>query len=145
MIPEHYNILQFMVDEGYAKDCCLRYNSNGTELNEKLFVLWSKFKEVTFNFSIDAYGDKNDYIRYPSEWNTIAKNLKTLDGSGNNIVINIAAAVQLLNLPYINELASGSLSQGFSKVNVLPFGGGLISTHLVYFPLSQTLELCHKD
>ena len=106
MIPEHYNILQFMVDEGYAKDCCLRYNSNGTELNEKLFVLWSKFKEVTFNFSIDAYGDKNDYIRYPSEWNTIAKNLKTLDGSGNNIVINIAAAVQLLNLPYINELAS---------------------------------------
>ena len=53
---------------------------NGTELNEKLFVLGLKFKEVTFNFSIDAYGDKNDYIRYPSEWNTIAKNLKTLDG-----------------------------------------------------------------
>tara|TARA_B100000927_G_scaffold290754_1_gene290471 strand:+ start:3601 stop:4902 length:1302 start_codon:yes stop_codon:yes gene_type:complete len=134
MIPEHYNILQFMVDEGYAKDCCLRYNSNGTELNEKLFVLWSKFKEVTFNFSIDAYGDKNDYIRYPSEWNTIAKHLKILDRSGNNIVINIAAAVQLLNLPYINELASWKSSQGFSKVNVLPFGGGLISTHLVYFP-----------
>ena len=134
MIPEHYNILQFMVDEGYAKDCCLRYNSNGTELNEKLFVLWSYFKEVTFNFSIDAYGDKNDYIRYPSQWNTIEKNLKILDSSGTNIVINVAAAVQLLNLPYIDELASWKSSQSFNKVNILPFGGGLISTHLVYFP-----------
>lgn len=134
MIPEHYNILQFMVDEGYAKDCCIRYNSNGTELNEKLFVLWSYFKEVTFNFSIDAYGDKNDYIRYPSQWNTIEKNLKILDGSGTNIIINMAAAVQLLNLPYIDELASWKSNQSFSKVNVLPFGGGLISTHLVYFP-----------
>ena len=134
MIPEHYNILQFMVDEGYAIDCCLRYNSNGTELNEKLFVLWSYFKEVTFNFSIDAYGDKNDYIRYPSQWNTIEKNLKILDSSGTNIIINVAAAVQLLNLPYIDELASWKSSQSFSKVNILPFGGGLISTHLVYFP-----------
>lgn len=134
MIPEHYNILQFMVDEGYAKDCCIRYNSNGTELNEKLFVLWSKFQEVTFNFSIDAYSEKNDYIRHPSQWNTIEKNLKILDESGTNIRINIASAVQLLNAPYLDELAEWKASQHFHKVNNMPFGGGLISTHLVYFP-----------
>jgi len=134
MIPEHYNILQFMVDEGYAKDCCIRYNSNGTVLEDKLFVLWSHFKEVTFNFSIDAYSEKNDYIRYPSQWNEIAKNLKILDDSNANVRINIASAVQLLNAPYLGELAEWKASQQFSKVNSMPFGGGLISTHLVYFP-----------
>src|SRR6056300_91961 len=134
MIPEHYNILQFMVDEGYAKDCCIRYNSNGTVLEDKLFVLWSHFKEVTFNFSIDAYGDKNDYIRYPSQWKEIENNLRILDDSGTNVRINIASAVQLLNAPYLGELAEWKASQQFSKVNNMPFGGGLISTHLVYFP-----------
>jgi len=152
MIPEHYNILQFMVDEGYAKDCCLRYNSNGTELNEKLFVLWASFKEVTFNFSIDAYGEKNDYIRYPSQWNIIEKNLQILDSCGSNIRINIASAVQLLNVSYIDELAEWKASQQFSKINLMPFGGGLISTHLVYFPsylnvrvLPQELKLFTKQ
>ena len=57
-----------------------------------------------------------------------------LDSSLNNIIINVAAAVQLLNVAYIHELAEWKMDQGFSKVNVLPFGGGLINTHLVYFP-----------
>ena len=145
MIPEHYNILQFMVDEGYAKDCCVRYNSNGTVLEDRLFVLWSNFKEVTFNFSIDAYSEKNDYIRYPSEWSTIEKNLKILDESETNIRINIASAVQLLNVPYLDELADWKASQHFHKVNSIPFGGGLISTHLVYFPSYLNVRVLPKE
>jgi len=145
MIPEHYNILQFMVDEGYAKDCCIRYNSNGTVLKDKLFVLWSHFKEVTFNFSIDAYGDKNDYIRYPSQWKEIENNLRILDDSGTNTRINIASAVQLLNAPYLGELAEWKASQQFSKVNNMPFGGGLISTHLVYFPSYLNVRVLPKE
>jgi hypothetical protein len=58
LIPEHYKILQFMVDSGSAKNCVLRYNSNGLELSDKLFDLWNHFKEVRFNFSIDAVGEK---------------------------------------------------------------------------------------
>ena len=145
MIPEHYNILQFMVDEGYAKDCCVRYNSNGTVLEDRLFVLWSNFKEVTFNFSIDAYSEKNDYIRYPSEWSTIEKNLKILDKSETNIRINIAAAVQLLNAPYLDELSDWKASQNFQKINCMPFGGGLISTHLVYFPSYLNVRVLPKE
>lgn len=63
LIPEHYKILEFMVESGNAKNCILRYNSNGLELPEKLFELWNHFKEVKFNFSIDALEERNDYIR----------------------------------------------------------------------------------
>ena len=153
LIPEHYKILEFMVDEGYAKECNLRYNSNGLELPDKLFKLWEHFKEVRFNFSIDAYGERNNYIRYPSKWEEVAKNLKKLDeNTKDNTVINIACAIQLLNVGYIDELAEWKMDQGFSKINPSMFGGGIIGTHLVYLPsylnvqvLPQEAKLWAKD
>ena len=87
LIPEHYKILEFMVETDNAKNCVLRYNSNGVELPDKLFELWSHFKKVKFNFSIDGVGDKNDYIRYPSNWNDIVTNLHRLDNTPNNVIV----------------------------------------------------------
>lgn len=134
LIPEHYNILQFMVDGGFAKDCILRYNSNGTEISDKVLNLWSHFKLVKFNFSIDAAGVKNDYIRYPSEWKTITDNLSKLDNTPDNIVVNIACAVQALNVLYLDELVDYKMSQQFKKINSKDYGAGLIGLHLVYLP-----------
>ena len=146
LIPEHYKILEFMVEEGYAKDCNLRYNSNGLELPDKLFKLWEHFKEVRFNFSIDAYGERNDYIRYPSKWADIEKNLRRLDeNTRDNTVINIACAVQLLNAGYIDELAEWKMDQGFSKINPSMFGGGIIGTHLVYLPSYLNVRVLPED
>jgi MoaA/NifB/PqqE/SkfB family radical SAM enzyme len=134
LIPEHYKILQFMVDTGNAGNCMLRYNSNGLELPDKLLELWSHFKEVRFNFSIDAIGEKNHYIRYPSDWETIVQNLHILDNTPDNIIVNIACAVQLLNIMYLPELAKWKLAQNFKKVHMHPKTNGDVGTHLVYFP-----------
>jgi MoaA/NifB/PqqE/SkfB family radical SAM enzyme len=134
LIPEHYKILEFMIENNSAKDCVLRYNSNGVDLPPKLFELWKHFKSVKFNFSIDAVGDKNDYIRYPSKWDNIVQNLHRLDETANNVTVNIAAAVQLLNVCYLSELAEWKINKKFKKINLAPHGGGVIGTHLVYFP-----------
>lgn len=134
LIPEHYKILEFMVETGAAKNCSIRYNSNGLELPEKLFDLWKHFKEVKFSFSIDAYGEKNDYIRYPSKWNDVVNNLRRLDDTPDNIIVNIAAAVQVLNVMYLPELVEWKIDQNFKKINQKPYGAGLIGTHLVYLP-----------
>lgn len=134
IIPEHYKILEFMVASGDAKNCILRYNSNGLELPDRLFDLWKHFKLIKFNFSIDAYKDKNDYIRYPSKWRDVVSNLHKLDQTGDNVIINMACAVQLLNVLYLDELAEWKVSQRFKKINLVPFGGGLIGLHLVYLP-----------
>lgn len=134
LIPEHYKILEFMVETGNAKNCVLRYNSNGLELPEKLFDLWNHFKQVKFNFSIDAVGDKNDYIRYPSQWNNVVNNLHRLDATPDNVIVNIACAVQLLNVMYVPDLVNWKQSQNFKKINLPPHGAGLVGTHLVYLP-----------
>lgn len=134
LIPEHYKILELMAETGAASNCVLRYNSNGVELPEKLFELWNHFKQVKFNFSIDAVGDRNDYIRYPSKWRDIVSNLQRLDDTPDNIVVNIACAVQLLNIMNLPELVHWKSSMNFKKINLPPYGAGLIGTHLVYLP-----------
>jgi len=145
LIPEHYKILEFMISSGSAKECVLRYNSNGLELPEKLFELWNHFKEIKFNFSIDAVGDKNHYIRYPSEWNTVVKNLHILDNTPNNVTVNIACAVQALNVLYIPELVKWKQDQKFKKINLPPYGAGLVGTHLVYLPSYLNVRVLPKN
>lgn len=134
LIPEHYQILEFMVETGHSKNCVLRYNSNGLSLSDRLFELWESFKEVKFNFSIDAVGGKNDYIRYPSTWHTVEQNLRRLDNTSDNVVVNIACAVQLLNILYLPELIEWKTRAKFKKINVMPYGAGLVGLHLVYLP-----------
>lgn len=145
LIPEHYNILEFMVSEGHAGNCILRYNSNGTEISDRLLELWSHFKLVKFNFSIDAFGSKNDYIRYPSDWNTIVQNLHKLDNTPDNIVVNIACAVQILNVMYLDELVDWKMSQNFKKINTEEYGAGLIGLHLVYLPSYMNVRVLPDD
>lgn len=152
LIPEHYKILEFMVESGNARNCILRYNSNGLELPEKLFELWDHFKQVKFNFSIDAVGKRNDYIRYPSKWLDVEKNIRRLDQTKDNVVVNVACAVQLLNVLYLDELAKWKTNSNFKKINLIPFGGGLIGLHLVYLPsylnikvLPREIKLIAKD
>lgn len=145
MIPEHYSILEFMVAEGHAKNCILRYNSNGTDISDRLLTLWAHFKEVKFNFSIDAVGKKNDYIRYPSDWDSLVANMHKLDNTDDNVTVNMACAVQLLNVGSLVELAEWKLNQNFKKINNAPYGAGVIGLHLVYLPSYLNVRALPKD
>lgn len=145
LIPEHYKILRFMVETGSAKNCTLRYNSNGIELPEELFDLWKHFKEVRFNFSIDAVADKNYYIRYPSSWDTVVNNLHILDNTPENVTVNIACAVQFLNILYLPELAKWKQNQNFKKIHNHPMVNGVIGTHLVYLPSYLNVRVLPKN
>ncbi len=134
IIAEHYELLEKCVEMGVSENIELRYNSNIVELPDKLFKLWTKFKKIRFHVSIDAYGELNDYIRYPSRWHDIEKNLKRLDQTGNHVEVTISTAVQLLNIYNIPDFIRWKLSQSFKKINPWPFAAGLINMHLVYLP-----------
>lgn len=79
----------------------LRFNTNATIHNPKLFNTISKFKSVTINVSIDAIGRKNHYIRYGSNWNDIENNVKRfMDMS----FVEINPCVSVLNAIYYDEI-----------------------------------------
>lgn len=134
VIKEHYDLLEEVVERGYAKQIELRYNSNGIKIPQKLYDLWDQFQRVRFHFSIDSIEGMNDYIRWPPNWGNIVDSLNILDETGDNIEVTIACAVQALNIHYIPDLIKWKIQQNFKKINPWPLGAGLVNFHLVYHP-----------
>lgn len=135
VIEEHYDILDKVIEMGYADKIELRYNSNGIELPDRLLEQWKHFQKVRFHYSIDSIHEMNDYIRYPSEWDHQLKMFHRLDKeTSNNVEVTIACAVNALNIYYIPDFLKWKLQQNFHKINMWPFGAGGINYHFVYWP-----------
>ncbi|MFS4459365.1 twitch domain-containing radical SAM protein [Bdellovibrio sp. HCB2-146] len=141
IIQEHYTLLEKCIAEGHASKIELRYNSNGLEMPEKIFELWKHFRRVRFHFSIDSIGEMNHYIRFPSDWAKIEKQLRRLDESEAHIEVTVACAVQILNIYYIPDFIKWKLSQGYKKINPWPLGAGLINFHFVYHPAHLNVKV----
>lgn len=140
MIKEHKMFLEEIIRQGYADKILVRYNTNGLLIDDSIIELWSKFKKVKVGFSIDAIGDKNYYIRYPSDWDTIVENLHRLDNAPDNIQTSIATAIQILNIKHLADFAKWKIQQNFKKINFgnvtggIQAGGGIFNMHLLYIP-----------
>jgi sulfatase maturation enzyme AslB (radical SAM superfamily) len=140
LIKEHKLFLEEIIRQGYADKILVRYNTNGLLVNDEIIELWKKFKKVKVGFSIDAVGDRNYYIRYPSDWATIEYNLHKLDNTPDNIQVSIATAIQILNIKHLPELAKWKIQQNFKKINFenvvdgVEAGGGIVNMHLLYIP-----------
>ena len=78
LVQGNYNFLQQLIDKGYAKNISLVFNTNVTNFQQKFLDLINKFKRVNFNLSIDGVGGVQEYIRYPSKWTHIQKNMELL-------------------------------------------------------------------
>ena len=61
----------------YPESVILSITTNGTVADKPLIDLLVKFKEVWVNVSLEAVGEQNNQIRFPSKWNDIEKNITT--------------------------------------------------------------------
>ena len=107
VIKEFWELLEYLDDNNTLAEKNLLVSSNLTNVNPKLTRWLGKTKEWMVAASIDGIGDRNRYIRYPSDWNTILRNLKFY----NEIIektkkgkISYGPAIQLLNIDQIVDL-----------------------------------------
>jgi pyruvate-formate lyase-activating enzyme len=108
MITQHYEFLQGYVDNGKAKDIILNYNTNLSNIPERALELWEHFDKIELRTSIDAAGALNEYIRFPSNWDIILRNLRLLTDAKQSGRINLSletiTTVQIYNVFYLREL-----------------------------------------
>jgi|TARA_R110000824_G_scaffold77502_1_gene195973 MoaA/NifB/PqqE/SkfB family radical SAM enzyme len=97
------NLLSTLVLNNKASEMSLHITTNGTICNSKILYLLKHFKNVRLMLSIEGTGKHNEYMRYPSSWAEIKKNIKEFK-TLNNIYLCINTVVQNLNILYINEL-----------------------------------------
>lgn len=146
MIREHKRFIEEILLRGYSDNIILRYNTNGLLIDEELIDLWQHFKTVKVGVSIDAYGEKNHYIRFPSDWNKIENNLRLLDNTPDNIRPSIATAIQIFNIKHLPDFVKWKVFQKYKKINVdsvrgTQAGGGLVNMHLLYIPTFLSIQI----
>lgn len=90
----------------------LRFNTNGTIINPKVYEQLKRFKSVNMCLSIDGVGKVNDYIRWGSDWTTIENNILRLRELPN-IDLSIGPTIQIMNALYYDELAEWAQNNKF--------------------------------
>ena len=117
LLKQHTQLLERIIAEGYAKNIKIRYHTNGTVINDHIMLLWEKFKGIDLFISMDCWGEKNSWIRYPDMWDNIYYNLQMVDDSPDNISPRLNCTVNAYNVFYIPDYCDWVLEQNFKKIN----------------------------
>lgn len=146
MIKEHKQFIEEILRQGYQDQILLRYNSNGLLVDEDLIDMWKRFKKVKFAISMDACYERDEYIRYPTDWQTVERNLHMLDNTPDNITTSLATAIQMLNVKHLPDFMKWKIQSNFKKLNIsnvpggVQMGGGLVNMHLLYIPTFLSIQ-----
>jgi glutamate-1-semialdehyde 2,1-aminomutase len=106
-------IVQKLVDGGHASHIGVYINSNGTVYSKRLSSLLKEFSSVELAVSLDGIGKLQEYIRPPSKWDTVCRNIFAFNKDG--IPVSVRPTVQAYNAFGVLELAR------WCETNGLPF------------------------
>ena len=102
------DILKLFEKIEFKEKINLEIYTNGTIFpNDKILQELKKFKQINIFLSIDSVGKRNEYIRYPSNWNTIEENTKKylkIQKENPKFIIGLSTCLSALSILYIPEL-----------------------------------------
>ena len=117
MIQEHFDLLQYAVDHGYAQNIDIHYNTNGTQWPDA-HELWSHFKRVDIAFSIDNIGKRFEYERFGANWEEVIGNVRKFhelrDKFPGKITTQVCMTINIQNVFYLDELCNWVNTQTFN-------------------------------
>lgn len=105
LIDRTYKFLEDCIKLGYNEKISLIVVSNVTYENDTFTDLIKKFKNVIYYASIDGYKEVQEYLRYPSKWDHIDRNIsKLVTNNTDNVSIRFTPTIQITNLSNIVDL-----------------------------------------
>lgn len=104
-----YQLINQLVANKQSKKIQINLNTNLTYINQGMLeVLTKNFKSVMIKGSIDGIGAVNNYLRYPSKWEDIDKNVKLIQ-SFPEISFVVTTALSNLSLIKYYEIINWAL------------------------------------
>lgn len=100
LIKSHFKFLNTLIEKKLTH-IKLRYNINMTIMSEEIIDIWRKFDKVEIGCSIDDLGIRNEYIRYPTDWDTVMHNFLRL--KEEKFELSITQTVSFMNLNTVVE------------------------------------------
>ena len=110
-LPQNYEMMDKAIEMGVSKQMRLVLTTNAT-LTPKMgkhgdvFDYVPHFKDCQMNVSIECWGEKNNYIRFPSKWEKIMENVERFSKMPRTKIL-FATCVSSLTIGYLHEVAEG--------------------------------------
>ena len=109
-IKYNYDLMKRIVERDLAKNMDLRITTNGTLTpkfdGKDIFDYIPEFKSCLINISIEGWGKRNEYIRYPSNWDVVYRNAKRFTALNDTKVLFVST-INSINVGYLWEIARG--------------------------------------
>jgi MoaA/NifB/PqqE/SkfB family radical SAM enzyme len=132
--PIVQKILQYCVDMDYDKNITVFISSNFTNLKQNFFELMHRFKRFELIASIDGINEVQEYVRFPSDWNTVKRNFEMaktyMEENNTKLLTNIT--VSILNICYLVDLLDylDSTDKVYPPYHQWPYNINLINSPL---------------
>jgi len=126
MMEEHYIILEELVKRKRF-NVRLIYNTNFTRTNLKgksVFEYWKLFDSVSVGASLDAMGERAEYLRKGTKWADVEQNRKNMMRICPDVDFYISSTLSIFNSLHIVDFHRDWVEKGFIKpqdfnVNIL--------------------------
>ena len=113
LVKSFKEVLKLAVEQDYAKNIRLHYNSNGSVWPEHLLPYWNNFNMVDIHFSIDAIG-KQFELQRGGNWANVEDNILRLKQLNlPNLKISIMPTVSSMNVYYIDQVYNWATKHDF--------------------------------
>jgi MoaA/NifB/PqqE/SkfB family radical SAM enzyme len=119
LINEHWELLEFAVDNGYGRQIDIHYNTNTTQPPARLVPLLSKLGRVDIALSIDNVGPRFEYERYGARWDEANKIVDAVHGlqlMHPNVTTQLCFTINIQNVYYLDELLAWAATKPFGSV-----------------------------
>lgn len=132
----HFKLLEMCIEKGVAKNINLEYNTNMYAIPDKLYDLWEKFKFIQIGCSIDGINQMANYLRPPSTWDIIEKNLDKLENCQlKNVYATLSPTISVYNIFNFLELTQWLLNKNYKLINSVP------SFHMLVTPGYMSVQV----
>lgn len=128
IMDEHYKILEYLIEIGKT-DIVIAYNTNFSKLTYKgkdVIELWKHFPIVRLGASLDAMGERAEYMRKGTDWKQIEANIQRLQKEAPHVKFQVSATVSAYNAWHCADFFDDWVNKGYVKpqdidINVLLF------------------------
>jgi MoaA/NifB/PqqE/SkfB family radical SAM enzyme len=120
MVPSVKKLINYCVDNNYAKDIDLVIITNVTLIDDEWIERFKAFRFVNIVCSIDGVGDTFEYIRHPGNWNDVNDKLQKLcNAESAQFQTSITFTLQIYNILEVRNMVELSQKYNFHP-NVIP-------------------------
>ena len=122
--PEHYECLDYWIENGLTDQVELTYTTNFSSLKYKkdidLIAYWKKFPKLKIWASLDAHGDVAECIRKGTDWDRIVSNIKLVKEQVPHAEFQITPTISIWNVFTFPDFFDYMVNEGFIDTKSSP-------------------------